>query len=99
MKLFLRKNKHKKIVILDVPLLLENKLNKKRDILIFIQSKKIEILKRLKKRSNFDKNIYKKFKKIQLPIDYKKNKSTFIIRNNFTKKKALHDIKFILSKI
>ena len=31
MKLFLNKNKNKKIVILDVPLLLENKLNSKKD--------------------------------------------------------------------
>jgi dephospho-CoA kinase len=30
MNLFLRKNKNEKIVILDIPLLLENKINKKR---------------------------------------------------------------------
>ena len=29
MKLFLKKNKNKKFVILDIPLLLENRLNKK----------------------------------------------------------------------
>merc|ERR1711965_388138 len=40
MNLFLKKNKNKKIVILDVPLYLENKLNKKNDIIIFIQSNK-----------------------------------------------------------
>ena len=32
MKLFLNKNKNKKIVILDIPLLLENKLNSEKDI-------------------------------------------------------------------
>ena len=37
---FLKKNKNKKIVILDIPLLLENKINKKKDILIYVQSKK-----------------------------------------------------------
>ena len=46
---FLKKNKNKKIVILDIPLYLENKLNKKKDILIFVQSKKTDIFKRLKK--------------------------------------------------
>ena len=45
MNIFLNKNKNKKIVILDVPLLLENNLNNKEDILVFIQSKKIDILK------------------------------------------------------
>ena len=45
LKLFLKKNKNKKIVILDIPLLLENKLNSKKDVLVFVQSKKTEILK------------------------------------------------------
>ena len=40
MNLFLKKNKKQKIVLLDIPLLIENKLNKKGDILIFIKSKK-----------------------------------------------------------
>ena len=39
MKFFLKKNKNKKFVVLDVPLLLENKLYKKGDILIVIDSK------------------------------------------------------------
>jgi dephospho-CoA kinase len=46
MNLFLRKNKNEKIVILDIPLLLENKINKKKDILVFVQSKKLEIEKK-----------------------------------------------------
>jgi dephospho-CoA kinase len=45
MNLFLRKNKNEKIVILDIPLLLENKINKKKDILVFVKSKKLEIAK------------------------------------------------------
>ena len=57
MKLFLKKNKNKKIVILDIPLLLENKINNKKDILIFVDSKKKDILKRLKKRKNFNKKL------------------------------------------
>ena len=47
MNIFIKKNKNKKIIILDIPLLLENKINKKNDILIFVQSKRSEILKRL----------------------------------------------------
>ena len=37
---FLKKNRNKKIVILDIPLLLENKINQKKDILVFVHSKK-----------------------------------------------------------
>ena len=99
MNIFLNKNKNKKIVILDVPLLLENNLNNKKDILVFIQSKKIDILKRLNKRENFNQKIFNRFKKIQLSLNYKKKKSHFIIKNNFTKKSVVRDIKNILKKI
>ena len=96
---FLKQNKNKKIIILDVPLLLENKINKKGDVLVFVQSKKLDILKRLKKRENFNINIWRKFKKIQLRLDYKKKKSQFIIKNNFTKKSVKKNIENILNKI
>ena len=99
MKLFIKRNKNKKIIILDVPLLLENKLNEKKDILIFVDSKKSEILKRLKKRKNFNNKLFKKFKKIQLPLDYKMNKAEFVIKNDFTKKTIKKRINFILYKI
>ena len=80
---FLRKNKNKKLVVLDIPLLLENKINKKKDILVFVESKKSEIFRRLKKRKNFNMKILNNFKKIQLPLVLKKKKSQFIIKNNF----------------
>ena len=99
MNIFLKKNSHRKIVILDIPLLLENKINNKNFILIYVQSKKSEILKRLKKRKNFNQKLFQKFKKIQLPLDYKRKKSNFIIKNNFTKKNIKKDIQNILSKI
>ena len=79
--------------------MLENKINKKNDILVFVQSKNSDIQKRLKKRKNFDKNIYLKFKNIQLPLDYKKKKSDFIIKNNYSKKSVKQDIKTILNKL
>ena len=99
MKLFLSKNKNKRIVILDVPLLLENNLSNKKDVLVFIQSDKKEILKRLKKRDNFNYRLFNKFKKIQLPLNYKKKKSHYIIKNNFTKKSVIKNIKTILKDI
>ena len=96
---FLKKNKNKKIIILDIPLLLENKINKKTDILIFVQSKKSDILKRLKKRVNFNQKLINKFKNIQLPLDYKKKKSQFIIKNNVTNKSVKKSLKNILQEI
>ena len=96
---FLKKNKNKKIVILDIPLLLENKINREEDILVYVQSKKSSISKKLKKRKNFNQKIINKFKAIQLPLRYKKKKSDFIIKNNFTKKSVNDGIKGILKEI
>ena len=99
MNVFLNKNKNKKIVILDIPLLLENKINKKEDILVFVQSKQSDILKKSKKRKNFNQNLLKKFKNIQYPPKYKLKKSDFIIKNDFTKKSVKDGIKKFLNEI
>ncbi len=99
LKFFLRKNKNKKIVILDIPLLLENKINNKKDILIYVESKKSKILKQLIRRKNFNKLLLEKFKTIQLSASYKKKKSQFIIKNDFTPKSIKKGIKNILKEI
>ena len=99
MSLFLIKNKNKKLIILDIPLLLENKINNEKDILVFVESQKSKIKKRLKKRVNYNSKLFKKFKKIQLPIDYKKRKANFIIKNDFTKASVKMGIKKILEEI
>ena len=92
-------NKNNKIVILDIPLLLENKINKKNDILVYVDSRKSDILIRLKKRKNFNQKLLKKFRTIQFPSSYKKKKSHFVIKNNFTKKSVKDGIKNILKEI
>ena len=99
MKIFLKKNKNKKFVILDIPLLLENKIANKRDILIFIETKKSDVLKNLKMRKNFNKKLFNKFNRIQLPLDYKRKRSHFVIKNDFKKKTAIKSVKIILNKI
>ena len=96
---FIKKNRNKKFVVLDIPLLMENKINRKNDILIFVDAKKKEINKRLKKKSNFNLKILKKFKKLQLPVEYKKKKSNFIIKNNFKNNSIKKNVKKILKKI
>ena len=99
LSIFLKKNKKRKAVVLDIPLWLENKLNHKNDTIVFIQSKKSDIIKKLKKRDNFNLNLYNQFKKIQLPLNYKKKKSKYIIKNNFTNSLVKISVKKILKEI
>jgi len=99
LKNFVKKNKNKKFVILDIPLFLENKINKKKDILIFIDAKQKEINKRLKKRLNFNAKIVKKFKKIQLSVERKKKKSDYVIKNNFNNYSSKKNVRKVLEKI
>ena len=99
LKLFLKKNKNKKIVILDIPLLLENKINIKKDILVFVDSQKKEIEKRLKNRPNFNRKLFNRFKKIQFSPNYKKRKSHFLIKNDFKKQTVKNEIKNILDEV
>ena len=96
---FLKVNNKKRAVVLDIPLLLENKINKKKDILIFVQSKKSIVNKKLQKRKGYNKKLLKKFKNIQLSLDYKKKKSQFIIKNDFTRKTVKKYVKDILGEI
>ena len=80
MNSFLKGNIKKDVVVLDIPLLLENKLNQKGDIIIFIQSKKTDVIKKLKKRNNFNLDLLNKFKKIQLPLSYKKKNQILLLK-------------------
>ena len=99
MKKFFKKNKNKKIIILDIPLLLENKLNKKNYILIFVSARKSKIMKNLKKRKNYNPQILKVLKKFQLPLELKRKKSNYIINNNLRKLYVKKNIKIIKNKI
>ena len=96
---FIKKNKKSRIVVLDIPLLIENKINKRNDILIFVNASKKTINKKLKKRSNINLKIVKKFKKLQLPLEIKKRKANYIIKNNFKKKSVKKSVKIVKRKI
>ena len=61
--------------------------------------KKKEIDKRLKKRSNINPKIIRKFKKLQLPVEFKKKQSDFIIKNNFKNNSIKKNVKKVLEKI
>ena len=99
MKKFLIINSKKKMVVLGIPLLLENKLNKKNYILIYVSAKKKQIFKRLKLRKNYNSKILKKLEKTQLKLEQKRKKSNFIINNNFKKNTVRKSVKLILRKI
>ena len=96
---FIKKNKNKKFVVLDIPLIMENKINKKSDILIFVDAKKKEINKRLKKRKNYNKKIIQILKSQQLPLRLKKEKSDYTIKNNFFISPVKKRVKIIKQKI
>ena len=99
MNKFFLKNFNQKAVILDIPLLLENKINTKSYILIFVDAKKKNIEKNLKKRKYYNRNLLNKLRKIQISLNSKKKLSNFIIENNFKSKPVKNRVKIIKKKI
>ena len=99
MNIFLRKNKKRKIVILDIPLLIENKLNKKGDILIFIKSKKYKILNRLRKRPNFNLKFLKNLRKNQTNLSKKIKLADYIVYNDYPANVMKKKISLLKKKI
>ena len=53
----------------------------------------------LVKRRSFNKKITKRFKNLQLPLEYKKKKSHFVIKNNFKSQSFKKDVNRILKNI
>ena len=96
---FLKRNKKRKAIILDIPLYFENKLNKKKDIVIFISTKKKLIYKALKKRNKSNIKLLKKLEKLQQSLKIKKKKSTYVITNNFKSENLKKKIKTIKKEI
>ena len=99
LKNFLIRNRKKKMVILDIPLFIENNLNKKNDILIYIKARKSDIQKKLKKRKNYNKKIIDNLRLIQLPLALKKKISEFTLINSFNSNRTKKDIIMIKNKI
>ena len=95
MKNFCQKYKKENMIILDIPLLIENNLNKKNHVLIFIDSKKSDISYRLRKRLNYNKKLISKFRKLQKSLLFKKKISKYVIKNDFKLLTIKKRIKFI----
>ena len=96
---FLKKNIRRKAVILDIPLFLENKLYKKKDIIIFVESSRVEAFKRIKKRKNFNSSVFDHLRRLQFSLKYKKKISHFVIKNKFNRSLAKKNVKYILERI
>ena len=99
MRQFFIKNKKKKFVILDVPLFLENKLNKSKDIIIFIDADKKKIREKINKKKNINFKLINILRRNQIPTTLKKKKSTFLLKNNFISKTAKKNVKLILKEL
>ena len=96
---FLKKNKKRKAVVLDIPLYFENNLNKKRDIVIFINTKKKLINQALKKRNKSNIKLLKKLGKLQQSLKIKKKKSDYVIVNDFKSESLKKKINIIKKEI
>ena len=99
LSIFLKKNKKKKIVVLDIPLYLENKMYKRNDVIIFLKTKKKDVNSRLKKRKNFNQKLLNILRKSQLTLKQKKNKSNYVLVNNFNNAIMKRKVKILKTKI
>ena len=99
MKLFLNKNKKSKMVILDIPLLIENKLYNKKDIIIFVKSNQNKVINRLKKRKNYNKKIISNLKKNQANLLRKRKLANYVVDNNFSPNIMRKKINLLKNKI
>ena len=89
------KNKNYRMIILDIPLLIENKINNKKDFLVFVDTNRNNILRRLKQRPNFNKKILNKLRENQIELSEKKKLADYIIDNNY----PVHIIKKKIKKL
>ena len=99
LNMFLKKNRKKKIVVLDIPLYLENKMYKSNDVIIFLKTKKKDVDKKLKKRKNFNQKLINILRKSQLTLKQKKNKSNYVLVNNYNSAIMKRKVRILKAKI
>ena len=99
LKSFLNKNKKKQIIVLDIPLLIENKLYNKKDILIFVKSNQNKVINRLRKRKNYNKKIILNLRKNQANLLKKRKLANYIVDNNFSPNIMKKKISMLKNKI
>ncbi len=96
--IFLSRFKKNKLVVLDIPLLVENKMLNFVDILVLVKTRSNSFLSRIKKRKNLDKQFLKLLENQQADEKIKKSYADFTVDNS-TKDKVKLQVKKILDKI
>jgi len=96
--IFLSRFKKNKLVVLDIPLLVENKMLNFVDILVLVKTRSNSFLSRIKKRKNLDKQFLNILKKQQASEKIKETYADFIIYNS-SKNKVKLQVKKIIDKI
>ena len=98
---FIKKHtkKKEKIIFADIPLLFENKLEKKFDLVICIISTKKNRTKRVLKNKKFTKENLNKIFKAQTTDKERRKHSQIIINNNKTKKDFIFSVEKVLRRL
>jgi dephospho-CoA kinase len=96
--IFLSRFKKNKLVVLDIPLLVESKMLNFVDIFVLVKTRPNAFLSRIKKRKNLDKKFLNILKKEQVSEKSKEGYADFIIYNS-SKNKVKLQVKNIIDKI
>ena len=97
-KIFLKKNKNKKLVVLDAPLLFENKINKICDYVILAKAPLKTRIRRILKRPGMTKLKAKKIISRQMGDNKKTKLANFIVQTSFGKWYTIKSVEKILNK-
>jgi len=95
---FSRKNKRKNFLFFEIPLLIESRLAKNYDKIIFVNSKKALRIKRYLKRGK-SRKIFNLLDKRQLPPAKKIKFCNYVINNNSSLKNLKKNVRIIKGKI
>ena len=74
-------------------------MNNKNDVIIFLKTKKKDVDKKLKKRKNFNPKLLNILRKFQLTLKQKKNKSNYVLVNNYNSAIIKRKVKILKEKI
>jgi dephospho-CoA kinase len=96
-RIFLSKNKNKKIIIMEIPIIFEKKDKKNYNFIILMNTNKKIQLQRVMKRKNMTPQLFKRILSNQLSD--KKKKADYVVNNNGTKSKTKKILEKIRNKI
>ena len=94
MQYFINKNKRKKILLFEIPLLIESKLMRKFNKIIFVNCKRSLRVRRFLKRGK-SKKLFDLLDKRQSNSKKKKQLSDYVINNNFSFQRLKDNVKIL----